>query len=130
MIELHGSILKMRCMRCAFTLDEWPDEDNPLCPTCERLLRPAVVWFGESLPAEALERAVQASRNCEVFFSVGTSGVVEPAASLPYEALRSGSIVVEINPIPTPLNVYTQYYFSKPSGEILPDLVSKVWGGI
>jgi NAD-dependent deacetylase len=62
-----------------------------------------VVWFGERLPPEALHAAMRAAAACDVFLSVGTSGLVEPAASLPYTALERGARVIEVNPQPTPL---------------------------
>ncbi len=69
----------------------------PRCPRCGGLLRPDVVWFGELLPAAALEAATNAAKQCDVFFSIGTSGIVEPAASLAYRALSRGATVVIIN---------------------------------
>lgn len=139
LVELHGSIRRLRCSRCQYTLDHWPEDDHapqqqsdqrqppPACPECGALLRLDVVWFGEMLPVSALESAIQASRTCEVFFSIGTSGVVEPAASLPYEALRGGAVVVEINPQPTPLSVHARFYFSQPAGQVLPEILKAAW---
>jgi NAD-dependent deacetylase len=128
-VELHGNIRRLRCSTtsCSYTQAGWSTDPLPVCPHCSRLLRPDVVWFGESLPTQALENAIQASRSCDVFFSIGTSGVVEPAASLPFEALRSGAVVIEINPQPTPLSVYTNYYFGFPAGEFLPILLAETW---
>lgn len=129
-LELHGSLQRLRCSdpACGYSTNEWPEEALPRCPRCAALLRPDVVWFGEMLPAQVLKGAQQASTSCDLFFSIGTSGVVEPAASLPYEALRSGSAqVIEINPQPTPLNVYTQYYFPYPAGQVLSKLVAAAW---
>jgi NAD-dependent deacetylase len=138
-IELHGSLLRLRCSgvgftreprstsACDYTTQEWPDEQLIHCPRCDALLRPDVVWFGEELQASALKAALHASRQCDVFFSVGTSGAVEPAASLPYEALRVGAAVIEINPNPTPLSIHSQYLFEQPAGVVLPQIVKAVW---
>jgi NAD-dependent deacetylase len=126
-IELHGNINRMRCAKEGVLLEEWPDEPLPHCPTCGELLRPDVVWFGESLSTSALQAAVDATTHCDVFISVGTSGMVEPAASLPYEALRAGATVVEINPNPTPLTVYIPHYFAAPAGQALTELVRSTW---
>jgi len=130
-IELHGNLQLLLCSNpnCDLPAQGWPDEDQglPGCPRCGSLLRPDVVWFGEMLPRAALEAAVQASQQCELFFSIGTSGIVEPAASLPYKALRAKAIVVEINPQPTPLTIYAQHYFTQPAGQILPALVEAAW---
>jgi NAD-dependent deacetylase len=92
------------------------------------LLRPDVVWFGEALPRDQLEAAVEAARSCEVFFSIGTSGVVQPAASLAFAAHNRGAAVVEINAEPTPLTSKADFAFHGRSGEILPELVREVWG--
>ncbi len=129
-VELHGNLNSMKCSnsQCSFTTPDWVEEDLPRCPRCKALLRPDVVWFGESLSQKALESALQASRACDIFLSIGTSGVIEPAASLPYEALRVGALLIEINPQPTPLSVYAKYSFSDPAGIILPQIVSATWG--
>lgn len=128
-VELHGSLRRARCTQeqCTFEHSSLIEDQLPTCSNCGALLRPDVVWFGETLPAAALAAAVEAAHSCEVFFSVGTSGMVEPAASLPYEALRRGAVVVEVNPLPTPLAVYTPYSFAAPAGVFLPELVRAVW---
>jgi NAD-dependent deacetylase len=91
-------------------------------------LRPDVVWFGEPLPRAELESAVEAARACQVFLSIGTSGTVQPAASLAYAARNRGALVVEINPELTPLTEKVDYPLHGKSGEILPALVQAVWG--
>ena len=128
-LELHGSLIRTRCTRDGKIVTEW-DADGPIphCRACGAMLRPDVVWFGEMLPAGALEEALAAARNCDWSFSIGTSGLVEPAASLAYEARRSGARIVEINPQPTPLSLYATYLLQAPAGEVLPELVQAVWG--
>ncbi len=105
-IELHGNIWRERCTSCSYKrenrrvpLDELP----PRCPECGSLLRPDVVWFGEALPAEALEAAIHHSESCDVMLVIGTSAVVQPAASLPVMAKRAGAYLVEVNPESTPI---------------------------
>src|SRR5512143_746269 len=93
----------------------------PLCVHCGGFLRPDVVWFGEQLPSAALEAAGRASTPCDVFFSIGTSSLVEPVASLARVALQQGAQVVEINPTETPLTRLATHTLSGPSGEILPE---------
>jgi NAD-dependent deacetylase len=93
------------------------------CPDCGSYLRPDVVWFDESLPAEALERSLRAANNCEIFISILTSTLVEPAASLPFRAKRNGATVLEINPQSTLLTPLTSYSVRGNSGEIIPKLV-------
>ena len=104
-IELHGNITRTKSFDEETVVSNWPDtgEVPPKCPNCGGRLRPDVVWFEEALPEKEMELARQASVTCEVFLSIGTSTVVYPAAALPTEALRSGAVVVEINPLPTPL---------------------------
>jgi len=129
-LELHGNILNVRCSECGAFAETWDDdlEYVPRCEKCNGLLRPDVVWFEESLPREQLEAAVDATHNCQVFFSIGTSGVVHPAAALAHAARSEGSIVVEINAEPTPLTSKVDFAFHGKSGEILPELVKAVWG--
>jgi NAD-dependent deacetylase len=129
-LELHGNIQRVRCAEC-YTLTEVWDDDSvlvPRCKVCGGLLRPDVVWFGEALPRDQLEAAVEAARSCEVFFSIGTSGVVQPAASLAFAAHNRGAVVVEVNAEPTPLTAKVNYALHGKSGEVLPRLVEAVWG--
>ena len=129
-LELHGNIQRVRCADCYTFTETWGDdtESVPQCSVCGGLLRPDVVWFGEALPRDQLEAAVEAARTCEVFFSIGTSGVVQPAASLAHAARNRGAVVVEINAEPTPLTHKANYAFHGKSGELLPELVKAVWG--
>jgi len=128
-LELHGNIQRVRCADCYTFTETWGDdtESVPQCSVCGGLLRPDVVWFGEALPRDQLEAAVEAARTCEVFFSIGTSGVVQPAASLAHAARNRGAVVVEINAEPTPLTHKANYAFHGKSGELLPELVKAVW---
>jgi NAD-dependent deacetylase len=122
-LELHGNIWKLRC-----TEEETVTEDHtaplgkipPHCSNCGALLRPHVVWFGESLDASILQSAFALSSSCEIMFVVGTSAVVQPAASLPLSAAERGATVVEINPDPTPITPYVDFSFRGKAGEILP----------
>ncbi len=150
-LELHGNIQQVRCYDGCGVIpeSEWikppkplsgghhdsdarsrraDNADIPRCPKCGAYLRPDVVWFGESLPMDALHAAVDAAVNCQVFFSIGTSGLVQPAASLPHSAKKYGAIIVEINLDPTPLTPHVDFALHGKSGEILPQLVKEVWG--
>jgi NAD-dependent deacetylase len=129
-IELHGNLGRVKCFDEGIVIDRWVDDGAvpPRCPSCGGMLRPDVVWFSEMLPAEALQSAIQASKKCQVFFSIGTSGVVEPTASLPYWASESGAVVVEVNPEHTPLTPRADFALQAPSGEVLPELVKLTWG--
>ncbi len=131
-IELHGNLARVKCSRENVVVESWADtgELPPRCPRyaqCGGLLRPDVVWFGESLPAHALQAALEASGACELFFSIGTSSLVEPAASLPYEALRGGALVVEVNPDITPLTADATFVLIGPAGRVLPALLRAAW---
>lgn len=97
--ELHGSIRRVRCAEEGTVVERWEDDGigPPVCAACGGLLRPDVVWFGEYLPEGALEAAWEAAERCDLFLSVGTSNLVEPAASLPWIAHRRGAKVIVVN---------------------------------
>jgi NAD-dependent deacetylase len=130
-IELHGNITRTKCFDEGDIIDSWPQtaEIPPRCPRCDGYLRPDVVWFGETLPTQALHTAFEAARQCDLFFSIGTSALVHPAASLPYEALQRGVTVVEINPDVTPLTSNVTYVLPGPAGQILPELLKHFKAG-
>ena len=125
LIELHGNLRRIRCSRGCGLIDEWDElpEVVPACPKCGSPLRPDVVWFGENLPEDGLQAAIAAANTCQVFFSIGTSGLVQPAASLAFWAKKRGAVLVEINYEPTPLSEHVDYAFHGKSGEILPALL-------
>ena len=127
-LELHGNILNVRCSECGTFAETWMDDFNtvPRCEKCNGLLRPDVVWFEESLPRAQLDAAINATHTCQVFFSIGTSGVVQPAAALAHAARSDGAVVVEINAEPTPLTEKVDFLFHGKSGEILPALVNAI----
>jgi NAD-dependent deacetylase len=104
-LELHGNITKSRCERCGHLEPlQVGFEIPPMCKKCGSRMRPNVVWFGEALPRAVFQNAARAFARCEVALIVGTSGVVEPAASLGRFAKQQGAFVVEINPTETPLS--------------------------
>jgi NAD-dependent deacetylase len=123
--ELHGNIWKMRCVKEGRVIDDYrvPLEPIPPLCSCGNLLRPHIVWFGENLDEEDLNMALGLSRQCEFFLTVGTSGVVQPAASLPVLAKRAGAFVVEVNPEYTPLSPHMDLTLLGKAGEILPELL-------
>lgn len=130
-IELHGNIFRTKCFREDTRATNWfsTDEIPPRCPRCGSYLRPDVVWFGEMLPRRALDVSFRAAESCDVFFSIGTSGVVEPAASLPFIALQNGAMVIEVNPDETPLSASATFRLAMPSGFALPLIVEKLRAG-
>ncbi|HEY75618.1 MAG TPA: NAD-dependent deacylase [Thermoflexia bacterium] len=121
-LELHGNIWQVRCTTC-----RWSGEDRrvplpeipPRC-RCGGLLRPDVVWFGESLPPHILEAAWEATSRCQVMLVIGTSAVVQPAASLPVTAKRNGAYLIEVNPAETPLTPLADEVLRGPAGETIP----------
>lgn len=123
-LELHGNISRNKCFTCGrmFEKEINPDDSLPRCD-CGGMIRPDVVWFGEMLPQEVLQAAFAASEAAEVFFAVGTSAVVQPAASLPLAAARRGALLVEINIEPTPLTPVADIFIEGKSGDVLPQLL-------
>ena len=108
-VELHGNIWKVRCVRCGREDYDYrtPIPDiPPRCRKCGGLLRPGVVWFGEPLPVDTLQRAYELSEEAELFLVIGTSAQVYPAAELPLIAKRNGAKIIEVNPEETPLTPY------------------------
>lgn len=124
--ELHGNIERNYCIGCGM---KYSDEKigafdrAPRCAKCNGLIRPDVVWFGELLPAEDWNASMAAAERADVFFSIGTSAVVFPAASLPVAAKRAGAYIVEINIEPTELSHQMDEVLLGKSGDILPRLV-------
>lgn len=127
-IELHGNITRTKCFREGTIISQWPETADvpPKCPNCGGPLRPDVVWFEEALPETEMNLALRAATGCDMFFSIGTAAVVYPAASLPFEALRSGATVIEINPQPTPLTSSASFVLSGPAGVVLPELLNEL----
>jgi NAD-dependent deacetylase len=124
-VELHGSLWRVRCAQCGVVVSDLPVE-LPILPRCEKcpgLLRPDVVWFGEPLDHKVLGMADQASVSCDLFLVIGTSAQVQPAASLAYRAGDRGIPIIQVNAEPTPISRLTELSFIGRAGEILPELV-------
>ncbi len=105
-LELHGNIWRVKCTNCPYKEENKTvplKEIPPKCPECGNLLRPDVVWFGEPLDTDILDEAIFHSETCEVMLVIGTSAVVQPAASLPLLAKNKGAKIIEVNPEETPL---------------------------
>ena len=124
-LELHGNLFDVRCTFCDETFDRTGVSLPPLpsCDACGRLLRPAVVWFGESLPQDIWARAQAAVDAADLLLVVGTSAVVYPAAGLIEKARNAGASVIEVNLEPTPVSSAVDVGLYGKAGEILPDLV-------
>ncbi|GAA4737312.1 SIR2 family NAD-dependent protein deacylase [Phytohabitans rumicis] len=140
-IHLHGSLFAPRCVAAAAHPAAFPSTGDgeaidpeegrrtppPRCTRCGALVRPGVVWFGEALPEAALAAAVQAAAACDVLLTVGTSGVVYPAAEIPTVAARSGAAVIQVNPEPTPLDQVCTVNLRGAAAHVLPALVAAAW---
>lgn len=121
-IELHGNINRIKCFFDASHViaEQCYDDNLPSCPVCSANLRPDVVWFGESLPEEALRQAFNAAENCDLCLSIGTSALIYPAAGIPLAAKQAGARVVEINLSPTALSEHTDFTLFGTAAQILP----------
>ncbi|PLS78049.1 MAG: NAD-dependent protein deacylase [Chloroflexi bacterium] len=128
MIELHGNIARTRCYEEGHVVSWWEETDElpPRCPHCGGPLRPDVVWFGEGISEQALRSAFDAAAACDLFISVGTSAMVQPAAGLPLLAKRMGARVLEINPAQTALSVIADWSLQDKASNLLPQLVRRL----
>jgi NAD-dependent deacetylase len=124
-LEIHGDLWKVRCTQChQISTDRAPDlGPRPTCSACGGLLRPHVVWFGESLDPAVLQGAVAASREAQVMLVIGTSSWVQPAASFSLEAKNHGAFVAEINLEKTPHSQFMDVVLQGKAGEIVPKLL-------
>ncbi len=138
-IRLHGSLFAPRCSGCAAPAALGAPASQPpggaptpppRCEDCGAKVRPGVVWFGDSLPADALAAAVEAARACDVLLTVGTSGVVYPAAEIPQFAARRGATVIQVNPQATPLDPLAAVSVRGPAADVLPALVAAAWDAV
>jgi NAD-dependent deacetylase len=129
-LHLHGSIARFRCNRCsrahALSDADRQAELPPRCPVCDGPIRPDVVWFGEMLPEDVVRAAWQAAESADVALVVGTSGVVYPAAQLPYIASDNGAFVIDVNPESSAISAMAHVHLQGPSGEIGPKLLAAV----
>jgi len=123
-IELHGSIWRVRCLECgrAVVNTDVPIAILPRCE-CGGVLRPGVVWFGEPLSEEVISAALDACDGAEFMLVAGTSGVVQPAASLAGRARSAGAFVIEVNTETTPLSSGMDAVLEGRAGDILPRLL-------
>ncbi|MCB9650950.1 MAG: NAD-dependent deacylase [Deltaproteobacteria bacterium] len=122
-IELHGSLWRLRCDHCG---NRHRGRENPLeelhCTACHSYWRPDIVWFGDTLNFENIQDAQHALQECDLMISIGTSGVVYPAAALPMVAKRSGARMVEVNPELTDMSVLYDVNFRTTASEALTEM--------
>lgn len=129
-LHLHGSIHKPRCFSCSepyeFTVTDNIKTDliksPPHCLKCGDYIRPGIVWFSERLPEDVLNKAEQSVNHCDVMLIIGTSGVVYPAAKLPFDAKQSGAKIIQINPTPTDFDMIADFNLVGRAAEILGEM--------
>jgi NAD-dependent deacetylase len=131
-IELHGRVDITICLSCGLDrptrdviLGLTSDQPVPQC-SCGGWLKPATISFGQELPQEALEQAVQLAANCDLFLAIGSSLTVHPAASLPGLAVERGASLVIVNVTPTPYDHIAQLVVNKPTGQTLSDVIRRL----
>ena len=128
-LEIHGSLKRTRCLSCEEVKDRGLEAlaALPLCE-CGGSLRPDIVWFGEGLPVDVWDAAMNAAHDCDVLLVVGTSAVVHPAASLVPIAKRGSrrAKVIEVNLTETEASRFADVGLYGPSGVVLPQLVDKL----
>jgi NAD-dependent deacetylase len=127
-LEVHGSARRIRCHRHCGFVELW-EIDQPVphqCPICGAKARPDVVWFGEALNEEVFMAAERIASRADVFFAVGTSSVVQPAASLPMLAINHGAMVIEVNPFETPFSAHADYSIRAGASEFFPALCNGI----
>jgi NAD-dependent deacetylase len=128
-LELHGSLFRVRCMVCSSRrahhdpIDATSRDSLPRCSSCNALLRPDIVWFGEPLDDMVLSEAVDRARTADVCLVVGTSAVVQPAASLAMVTKRAGGSVIEVNPESTPLTPVADVSIRATAADVVPKIV-------
>jgi len=121
-IELHGNIFRNKCSECGKLFNDIEQLEIPRCDECGGLIRPDVVWFGEALPKEVLQRAIQWSELSDICIVIGTSAMVQPASSLPLFARENGAFVLEINKNKTVISSYANETILGQAETILPEL--------
>ncbi len=132
-LELHGTLFTLFCPDCEreYNTSEFIEEVREnRCPRCEcgTILRPDAVLFGEQLPQDTVNRSLKAAEGCDLMMVVGTSAVVQPAASLPVQAKRTGATVVEINLESTPLTSdVTDLFIKGKAREVLKNIAEKLY---
>jgi NAD-dependent deacetylase len=129
MLELHGNVTRAKCWHDCGRVWPWslPLAELPMRCACGELGRPDVVWFGEMLDHQVIGDAHQAAAAADCLLVVGTSAVVEPAASLPLVTRSQGGLVIEVNPEETPLSRLVDWRLAGPADVLLSALVDHVW---
>ncbi|MEO9276784.1 MAG: NAD-dependent deacylase [Nitrososphaera sp.] len=125
--ELHGSIITIKCTACSFKdkIESSFSEIPPICK-CGSILRPDVVWFGEALPQDVWQGAIQQASTCDTMIVVGTSLAVSPANLLPVYAKQNGATMIEVNPEQTMMSETMDLSLRVSSAKALPEIIDIV----
>lgn len=134
--HLHGSLHSPKCIDCGAAYEApLPSEplpeagiriEPPRCTMCNGYVRPGVVWFGEMLPHDAWANALTAAKDCDMFISIGTSGIVYPAAELPFASLGQGATVVHVNPVPFAIS-HQEFFVEDTAASSMKSLVEEAF---
>lgn len=129
-IEFHGNYRRLQCIKCkqVFPFDETIlNKLPPVCPSCQGILKPDIVFFGENIPSQAYQAAFEETHLADIWLVIGTTGEVYPAAAIPLEAKRLGSTIIEINPNPSEYtHTVTDIYLQGKAGDVLSQLAEKI----
>ena len=128
LIKLHGDILTVKCPSCGYEHKIWkpPKIIPPKCPRCRAIMRPGVIWFGEIIPQDIINKALIEAEKADVILVIGTSGVVMPAGAIPEIIKRNEGKVIEINIDKTIISSIADIYIRGKAGEVLPKIVEEV----
>ncbi len=122
-LEVHGNLWTLKCTKCTYQSRlSQPTQGIPLCPECQSNLRPDVVWFGESLPSSIMDQVFKELQTADIIVVVGTSALVQPAASFPLIVKQNGGQILEVNVETTPLTTSADIHLTGKAGEVLPQL--------
>ncbi len=126
-LPVHGDLWEVKCTSCSYggRLSE-PATEIPICPECRSNLRPDVVWFGENLDINIMHQVREELNSADGILVIGTSSVVQPAASFPIAVSNRGGWIIEINIEETPLTPLVTIHLNGPSGELLPSIVERL----
>jgi len=132
-VEYHGNATRLECLGChgRFGMESFniAEKEIPRCPKCNRILKPAVIFFGEMIPRSALLDSNVLTQMADAVLVVGTSAIVYPAAGIPFEAKKNGAVIIEVNVERTPFSSHiTDIFIEGQAGEMLPLLVRAVKG--
>lgn len=128
MIELHGNIYRFRCTKCSNKIQfEKPTTENPVkCKSCNSIMRPDILWFGENYDLKILSESIQFTKKSDIVFVIGTSGLVTVPMQIAMEGIKAGAYSIEINPDKSTIHDSIQFSLQNKSGVVLPEILKKL----